>query len=325
MSDQLSVIYMGTPDFSVAPLEALLRHEQVRVVLVVSQPDKPQGRKQTLVPTPVKQAAERAGVEVFQPSKVKDEAFFNKLASVEADLIITCAYGRILPKEVLALPKKGAYNLHASLLPKYRGASPMQWSLINGDLETGISLIAMTEEMDKGDVFAKASLPIHADLELPSLTRYLSRLAAELIFEQIVPLAAGELEGEVQDESQASYVSLLTREDGNLDFAWGAQTLANRVRGTQPWPSTLCRYKDKSLKIQKARTLSREEEAVLAFSTEGKQPGQLFRSNDKKRLFVLAGDDRLLELLQMQLEGSKSMAVSQIAHNFDVSECLSRV
>ena len=313
----LRTIFMGTPDFACAPLKALYFHPDVELLALVSQADKAQGRHQELRPTATKQLAETWGLPVYQPRALRDGQFYQDMAALEPELIITCAYGRIVPQEVLDLPRCGAYNLHASLLPKYRGASPMQWALINGDAETGVTVIQMDSEMDHGPIFAQRKLKIEADMHLPELSKMLSYLAAELAQDFVTALAGGYAEGQEQEHEQASYVSLLKREDGELDWSRPARELYNQLRGMDPWPGVHSGYKGRKLKIYQARPLHLSELPDLPSEQEAWPAGSLLRPQGcKRRLLVRCAEDTVLELLEIQLEGAKRLLAQELAHNF---------
>ena len=231
----MRLVFMGTPEFASASLEALLRSDD-SVVGVVTQPDRPKGRGQILTPSPVKILAQREQIPLLQPLKMKDPEFLQALAGWKADLIAVAAFGRILPPAILALPPHGCINVHGSLLPKYRGAGPIQWAIINGETETGITTMLMDEGMDTGAMLLQEAIPIAADDTAGSLSPRLAELGGRLLVKTIVRLKAGTLVPQPQDSSQATLAPLLKKEDGAIDWALPATAIANRVRGLSPWP-----------------------------------------------------------------------------------------
>ena len=226
---------MGTPDFASASLEALLRSDD-SVVGVVTQPDRPKGRGQVLTPSPVKLLAQRAQIPLLQPLKMKDPEFLQTLVGWKPDMIAVAAFGRILPPAILSLPSLGCINVHGSLLPKYRGAGPIHWAIINGETETGITTMLMDEGMDTGAMMLQEAIPISSDDTAGSLSARLAELGGRLLVETIARLKAGTLVPRPQDASQATMAPLLKKEDGVIDWAMPAAVLANRIRGLSPWP-----------------------------------------------------------------------------------------
>ncbi|HEX6825496.1 MAG TPA: methionyl-tRNA formyltransferase [Nitrospiraceae bacterium] len=231
----MRLVFMGTPDFAVASLEALLRSEDP-VVGVVTQPDRPKGRGNILTPSPVKLLARQAQIPLLQPLKMKDPEFLKTLVGWKPDLIVVAAFGRILPPAILSLPSLGCINVHGSLLPKYRGAGPIQWAIINGETETGVTTMQMDEGMDTGAMLLQEAIPITSDDTAGSLSERLAQLGGRLLVETIARLKAGTLVPRPQDASQATMAPLLKKEDGVIDWTLPAAVLANRVRGLSPWP-----------------------------------------------------------------------------------------
>ena len=231
----MRLVFMGTPDFAAASLEALLRSDD-SVVGIVTQPDRPKGRGQILTPSPVKLLAQRERIPLLQPLKMKGPEFLQALAGWKPDLIVVAAFGRILPTVILSLPPRGCINVHGSLLPKYRGAGPIQWAIINGETETGITTMLMDEGMDTGAMLLQEAIPITADDTAGTLSPRLAELGGRLLVETIARLKADTLMPRPQDASQATLAPLLNKEDGVIDWALPATALANRVRGLSPWP-----------------------------------------------------------------------------------------
>lgn len=231
----MRIVFMGTPEFAVPSLEELLRSTD-QVVGVVTQPDRPKGRGQTLAPSPIKQIALRESIPVLQPLKMKDPAFVDTLRSWQADLIAVTAFGRILPPAVLSLPPRGCVNVHGSLLPKYRGAGPIQWALINGEAESGITTMLMDEGMDTGPMLLRERVAIAPDDTAASLSAKLAAVGGRLLVETIRRLKDGTITAQPQDHSLATLAPLLKKEDGAIPWNLSATAIANRIRGMTPWP-----------------------------------------------------------------------------------------
>lgn len=231
----MRIVFMGTPDFAVPSLEALLKSDD-EVVGIVTQPDRPKGRGQVLTPSPVKQIAIREGLPVLQPIKMKDRDFLAGLAGWKPDLIAVAAFGRILPAAILTLPPRGCINVHGSLLPKYRGAGPIQWAIINGETETGITTMLMDEGMDTGPILLQEKIPIWPDDTAGSLSPRLAELGGRLLVETIARLKANTLVPRPQDHTLATMAPLLKKEDGLIDWTLPAVAIVNRIRGLTPWP-----------------------------------------------------------------------------------------
>ncbi len=231
----MRIVFMGTPEFAVPSLEALLRSDD-QVVGIVTQPDRPKGRGQTLTPSPVKQIAQREQLPVLQPTKMKDLDFLASLTDWKPDLIVVAAFGRILPPAIRVLPPKGCIYVHGSLLPKYRGAGPIQWAIINGETETGITTMLMDEGMDTGAMLLQERIAIAPDDTAGSLSPRLAELGGRLLLETLKQLKAGSLVPRPQDHSQATMAPLLKKEDGLIDWTMPAAAIANRIRGLTPWP-----------------------------------------------------------------------------------------
>ena len=231
----MRIVFMGTPEFAVPSLEALLKSDD-SVVGIVTQPDRPRGRGQRLSPSPVKVIAQREQIPLLQPTKMKDPAFLAELSSWKPDLIAVAAFGRILPPAILSLPPRGCINVHGSLLPKYRGAGPIQWALINGEAETGITTMLMEEGMDTGAMLLQAKINIGPEDTAGSLSSRLAELGGRLLVETLSQLKAGTLTPLPQDHSQATLAPLLKKEDGVIDWSLPAISIANRIRGLTPWP-----------------------------------------------------------------------------------------
>jgi methionyl-tRNA formyltransferase len=231
----MRIVFMGTPDFAVPSLEALLKSGD-QVVGVVTQPDRPKGRGQEVIPSPIKVVCQREGISMLQPLKMKAPDFMATLRQWEPDVIVVTAFGRILPPAILSLPPRGCINVHGSLLPKYRGAGPVQWAVINGERETGITTMMMDEGMDTGDMLLQERVVIRPDDTAGTLALRLAEVGGRLLAETLRQLKAGTLSPQPQDPSLATMAPLLKKEDGLIDWTLPAQDIANRVRGLSPWP-----------------------------------------------------------------------------------------
>ena len=284
---------MGTPEFAVPSLRALVDSGD-EVVAVVTQPDKPKGRGLEVAPPPTKVLAERHGIPVLQPAKIKTEEFFNELKKFNPDLICVAAYGKILPKNILDLPHYGCINVHASLLPKYRGAAPINWAIIRGEKVTGITTMKMDEGMDTGDMLLKEEVPIDDEDTGDTLSEKLSEIGARLLIETIRLLKEGQLNPIPQDHSQANYAPMLKKEDGKIDWQKSAEEIRNLIRGALPWPSAYTNLEGKLLKIYKVRLAG----------GEGK-PGEVIKS--ESGILRVATGKGALDILKLQIEGGKKL------------------
>ena len=301
------IVFMGTPEFAVPSLEALLKSEH-QVVGVVTQPDRPKGRGQTLAPPPIKNVAQRAGIPLLQPVKIKTPEFLAALAAWKPDLIAVTAFGRILHAPILSLPPMGCVNVHGSLLPKYRGAAPVQWAVINGETETGITTMLMDEGMDTGPMLLQGRLPILPDDTAGTLAPRLAELGGRLLVETVAQLQAGTLIARPQDHSQATMAPLLKKEDGLLDWRLGAKALADRVRGLSPWPGAYTFHGQERWNIWNAAAVQEPTQDV---------PGTIIGVT-KQSLRVATGHCTL-ELLEIQTASAKRMSVGQFLAGHRIS------
>ena len=290
----MKIIFMGTPDFAAASLEALIdsRHE---IQAVVTQPDKPKGRKGELTPSPVKVVAEEKGIKVYQPLKVRDEEFVKTLRAYNPDVMVVVAFGQIIPLSILQMPKFGCVNIHGSLLPKYRGAAPIQWAVLDGEKETGITTILMDEGIDTGDILLKKTIKIDADETSGSLFDKLMALGAKTILETLDELEKGNLTPTKQGESPTVYAKMLTKAMGLIDFTRSAKELDCFVRGMDPWPSAYTLLSGKTLKLWKVRAVE-----------GGGKAGSVIEIG--KESFTVACGEGAIEVLEVQLEGKKRMS-----------------
>ena len=311
----LRIIFMGTPEYATYSLQALIEAD-LKPVLCVSQPDKPWGRKQVILPTPVKELAVANNIPVLQPVKIKTAEFQENLADYRPDLIVTAAYGRILPQNILDLPRLGCINVHGSLLPRYRGASPVQQSIINGDEITGITILRMTMAMDAGDILRQASIPLKDEYNVATLMTELGKLGGSVLPGTIKDLVAGKISEIPQDETKATYVSLLDRSVGKIDFTRSARTIFNLVRGTDPWPGAYTGYNGKRLKIYRSHVIDTHSAEVGKYNIAKYFPGEILPA-PKGELWVGTGDG-ILALDELQFTGGKRLDARDCAHNFAV-------
>jgi len=296
----MRLVFMGTPDFAATSLHALLKSDD-SVVGVVTQPDRPKGRGQVLTPSPVKLLAQREQIPLLQPLKMKDPEFLQALSEWKPDLIAVAAFGRILPPAILSLPPLGCINVHGSLLPKYRGAGPIQWAIINGETETGITTMLMDEGMDTGAMLLQEAIPITAEDTAGTLSPRLAQLGGKLLVETIVRLKAGSLVPRQQDSSRATLAPLLKKEDGVIDWALPAIALANRVRGLAPWPGAYT-----TVVGGDRWTIWR----ALALPGPATKPPGMVIAITADAIHVATGDG-VLAVMELQPANSRRMTVSQ--------------
>lgn len=302
----MKIVFMGTPDFAVGALESLVEagHD---VVAVVTQPDKPKGRGKEMQQTPVKACAVKHNIEVFQPVKIKTPEAVEVLKGYGADLFVVAAFGQILSKEILDMPKYGCVNIHASLLPKYRGAAPIQWAILDGEKETGVTIMQMNEGLDTGDMLTKVVVPIEDTDTGESLFDKLAEAGAKLLIETIPQIEAGTLKPEPQDDSVSTYAKMIKKEMGLIDWKKEAVVLERLVRGMNSWPSAYTHFQGKTLKVWEAEVETCETDAV---------PGSVVEVT-KNSIKVQTGKD-LLVLKQIQLEGKKRMDVAAFLLGYKV-------
>lgn len=289
------IIFMGTADFSVPALKAL--HEnRYDVRAVVTQPDRPKGRGRRLVPPPVKEVASALGYPVLQPPMIKEPGFIEKIIALDPDLFVVVAYGRILPGSFLSIPHLGAINIHPSLLPKYRGPAPVQWAIINGEEETGVTTMWMDEGMDTGELLLSSKIPIRQDDTSGSLSHRLAEVGAQLLIETLIKLRSGDLVGDSQDKSGATYAPLLKKKDGCIDWSRDTKSLYAFIRGMTPWPGAFTFLSGKRLKVLKAKEIDKRTKEKPGTVLEG-FPGD----------FDVATGRGILTLKEVQLESAKRL------------------
>lgn len=305
----MRIIYMGTPDFAVPTLETLIQSEH-EVIAVITQPDKPKGRGKAMQLTPVKEKALEYGIPVYQPVKVREPAFVEQMAAWKPDAIIVAAFGQLLPKTILDLPRYGCINVHASLLPKYRGAAPIQWVIMDGEKETGITTMFMDVGLDTGDMLKKAVISIAEKETGESLHDKLAVLGGPLILETLKELENGTAIRIKQDDSKSCYAKMLTKSLGNIDWSQSAVQIERLIRGLNSWPSAYTECLGKTLKIWSADVIDENIEGAVA--------GQVVKK-DKKTLVVQTGNG-CLSLKEVQLQGKKRMEIDAFLRGYDIAD-----
>lgn len=297
----MRIVFMGTPSFAVASLEALVRAGH-QVAGAFSQPDKPVGRHQNkLQPTPVKECAQAHGIPVYQPEKLRDGTALALLRELDPELIVAAAYGRILPDDILALPPKGCINVHSSLLPKYRGSAPINWAILNGDSETGVTIQEMVHDLDAGDVILQRATPIGAGENAADLYDRLALMGGEALVEAVARIEAGTAARTPQDHSKATQAPMLSRALSPIDWTRPAQAVHDQVRGLYPWPAA------------STDVISGDTVKIYRSGLPGKPasafPGVIV-SADKQGIDIACGDGRVLRILELQAPGGKRMSAA---------------
>jgi len=299
----LNLVFCGTPRFAVPTLEKLVAAGFL-VHLVVTQPDRPKGRGLELVASPVKESALRLNLPITQPDRIKsNDEFRAQLTAIKPDAIIVVGYGRIIPHWMLDLPPLGNINLHASLLPKYRGAAPIQWAIANGETVTGVTTMRIDAGLDTGDILLQQELAIAPDDTAETIAPRLAAIGADLVVETLRGLQVGTIQPRPQDNSKATLAPILKKEDGLVDFSRSAHEIYNRIGGFQPWPGAHTKFRGKNLQIMKARP-----------TTDAFPPAELHAKAD--RLVVGCGHDTSLELLEIQLEGKRRSTARDFIHGY---------
>jgi methionyl-tRNA formyltransferase len=303
MTQSLNLVFCGTPRFAIPTLDALVA-AGFRVHLVVTQPDRPKGRGLELVASPVKESALRLQLPITQPDRIKaNDAFRAQLTALQPEAIIVVGYGRLIPQWMLDLPPLGNLNLHASLLPKYRGAAPIQWAIAQGETVTGVTTMRLDAGLDTGDILLQREFPIAPDDTAETLAPRLASIGADLVVETLRGLQAGPIHPRPQDNSRATLAPILKKEDGLVDFSRSASEILNRMRGFQPWPGAYTHFRGKNLQILHAHPV-----------TDTLPPAELRVHGE--RLLVGCGHDTSLELLELQLEGKKRTPARDFIHGY---------
>ncbi len=301
----MKIVFMGTPKFGAIILEKLVK-EGYKPDLVITETDKAEGRKQVIIPSPVKTTAQNLNIPIFQPEKNED--LKSKIESLKPDLVIVAAYGRILSKEILEIPKYKSLNIHPSILPKYRGASPIQHTILNDEKESGVTVILMDEKMDHGKIVSKINCPVPEKTTYEQLSLQLAELGGEIIVDTIPKWVNNEIEPEAQNEAEASYTKILEKEDGKINWKAEATQIERKVRALNPWPGTWTTWGNVRLKILKAR--------IFKFSVEKKYPiGQVLvvPQNDA----AVQCDEDFLVLEELQLEGKKPLKSEEFLRGYE--------
>ncbi|MCD6386622.1 methionyl-tRNA formyltransferase [Candidatus Sumerlaeota bacterium] len=306
----MRIVFMGTPESALYVLQLLIESSKHHIVAVVTQPDRPAGRGRHLAPPPVKVFAHQHGIPVYQPERLKNNAeFIQTLRGFEADVFVVVAYGKILPPEILAIPRLGCVNVHFSLLPKYRGAAPVQWAIINGERVTGVTIMKMNERMDEGDILAQVPVDILEDDDTVSLTNCMSCLGAEALLKVLDEAEkTGALIGKPQDHSLATYAPKLKKEDGLLDWSLPNEKIICRIKGLYPWPCARTYLKGKLIKLLQAEPSRDSDKELLPVKDAEKiTPGTVVGVAKDRGFFVRTGDGFLV-ITKLQPENKKPMS-----------------
>ena len=292
----MRIVFMGTPDFAVPSLERLIAdgHD---IAAVYTQPDKPKNRGMKLTPSPVKEVALAHQIPVVQPQKLREEGVLETLAAYQPELIVVVAYGKLLPKALIDLPPKGCINVHSSLLPKYRGAAPINWAVINGEAETGVTIMDIAEALDAGDIISQAATPIDPNEPVETLHDRLAVMGAELLSRTVVSIADGTARRIPQEDSQSTYAPMLSRELSPIYWSRSAREIHNQIRGLTPWPATTMELSGSTFKVYAAEETG---------ETTGKPAGTLV-GTDKRGICMACGDGKVLRVLELQAPGKKRM------------------
>ncbi len=311
----MNIIFMGTPEFAVPSLEALIRNHNV--VAVVTQPDRPKGRGNKVTPPPIKQLAQQNNISVFQPEKIRDKNFIAKLGEFNADVFVVVAYGRILPESVLKMPKLACINVHGSLLPKYRGAAPIEWAIINGEHKTGITIMHMEKTLDTGDMILKKELEILEEDNAGTVSLKMAKLGAEALIEALCQLENNTAKRETQIESEATYAPMLIPETGKIDWSKNSKQIINLIKGLTPARSAYTICKSVTMKIKKAEVFESN------MNLTSKKCGEIIEIIKKQGFVVKTGDGAVL-VKAIQIQGKKEVSVSDflLGNRLDVSEIL---
>lgn len=306
----IKVVFMGTPTFAVPVLKKLIENTDVR--LVVSQPDREKDRKGNLISTPIKQLAEENNIEVFQPQRIKED--YNKIVKLNPDIIVTCAYGQIIPEEILDCPKYGCINVHGSLLPKLRGGAPIHHAIINGEKETGMTIMYMDKKMDSGDIISQAKTKILDEDNLDTLYERMSHLGAKLLIETLPSIIDGTNQRIKQNIEEVTFGYNITKEEEKIDFTKNSLSINNQVRGLSSIPGAYCIFDDKRLKVYQTELTSKKT----------KEPAGKIIDIDKTGISVSTGD-YIIKLVDIKLEGKKRCLVKDFINGIKKEEYIGRV
>lgn len=309
----MKIVFMGTPDFAVPTLEDLYDNKDCDIELVVTQGDKKRGRGKKLKYPPVKEKALEFNLEVYQPEDINSQESIEKIKSISPDFIIVVAFGQILKREILSIPKYGCINVHASLLPKYRGAAPINWAIINGEVETGITIMQMDEGLDTGDMLNKKTIKISQEDDYSTLHDKLSKLGGELLTETLKMIIDEKIDRVIQDDSLSNYAPMIFKNTGKIDWDNSAKDIENKVRGLKPWPTAYTSYEEIPMKIHKARVLDEKAEGEI---------GQITKVCDEG-ISVSTKDNTLL-IEELQFPNKRKMHVRDYlrGNNIDIGVIL---
>lgn len=305
----MRVIFMGTPDIAVPALRGLIDAGEHEVTAVVTQPDKARGRSGRLVFTPVKEEAVSHGIPVYTPARVRDAEFVEEFRRIPCDVIVVMAFGQILPREILEMPRYGCINIHASLLPRWRGSAPIQWAILEGDAKTGLTTMQMDEGVDTGDMLLRTEVAIDACETAGSLHDKLAAVGSGLLLRTLADAEAGRLHPIPQEEGESTYAGMLHKGLGQLDLSWDAARLERYIRGLDPWPSAFIPFRGKTLKLWKARVLEQET---------GDAPGTVVAVG--RDSFTVQTGKGCLELLEVQMEGKKRMGAGSFLRGIHIEK-----
>lgn len=299
----MRTVFLGTPEFAVPSLEALSAtgHE---IAAVFTQPDRPKGRGNQLAESPVKAAAKKLGLKVHQPERIRRPPSIDELREIAPDLMVVVGYGQIIPQSIIDIPRFGILNVHASLLPKYRGAAPIQWAIANGDSKTGVTIMQIDAGLDTGDMLLKSEMPIGADETAPELSARLAPLGVQLLIEVITQIESETVFPEKQNNDEATYAPILNKEDGHIDWSCTAQQVYNRLRGFTPWPGAYTTFRGQPLLITRGKPA--EQDAVPKATLQIRH----------RRLFAGCGDETVFELLELQPAGKKKMSAGSFLNGY---------
>jgi len=302
----MKVIFMGTPEFAIPSLRALYKHGY-DIKAVVTQPDRPKGRGKKVLPPPIKIEGQALGLKILQPHNIKEQNFINIVKSFDIDCIIVVAYGQILPKEILNYPPYGCINVHASLLPKYRGAAPINWAIINGDTMTGVTTMYMSEGLDTGDILLKDKIKINNSMTAGELHDILSELGADVLIKTLELVQKNLIKPIPQDDSKSTYAPMLDKKIAKINWNSDAINISNIVRGLNPWPVACTTYKNSKVKIWKAQVIEKNSMG---------QPGEIIYVN-KEGIFVCT-KDKILIIKELQFPNSRRMTVEEYIRGNDI-------
>jgi methionyl-tRNA formyltransferase len=308
----MTLIFLGTPSFAVPTLERIVRAGH-RVIAVFTQPDRPKGRGGELSASPVKQTGLQLSLPVHQPERIRKPEPVEQLKQMQPDAMVVVGYGQIIPQSIIDIPRHGIINVHASLLPKYRGAAPIQWAIANGESITGVTTMQIDAGLDTGDMLLKWETPIGPEENAVELGQRMSQAGADLLVETLAGIEAGTIHAERQDNAQSSLAPILKKEDGEINWNWPARKISNRARGFLPWPGAYSYFRGQLFHIWKARVAEEPSQGA---------PGRL--TPLKKRLLVSSGEGSALELLEVQIEGRKRMPAEAFlnGHHLEENESL---